>query len=92
MNKKKFFYNGKSVEWVDRETLKYSNGGFSALIWVDVEPGFFPNGKIIKSSTIKNWKTVPEGYPELITDCEKQEIIKTIQEYYKSVNKKCRVE
>jgi hypothetical protein len=59
MSRKKTFDNGSYVEWVDRETLKYTSGDFSVLVWVDFEPGLFSGGRIIKASSIKNWDAKP---------------------------------
>ncbi len=92
MGKKKLFEDGSSVEWIDRETLRYRRNGFSALIWVDFEPGFFTNGRIIRSSSLKNWETVPPGRSIEISAEERQEIIDKIKLYFQSFHKKFRVE
>lgn len=92
MSKMKLFGDGCSVEWIDRETLKYSKGEFSLFVWVDFEPGFFSSGMIIKSTSIVTWDSFPEGSSNLIDENEKVEIIGKIQEYYKSNRNKCRVE
>jgi hypothetical protein len=92
MSIKKIFSDGSCVEWIDRETLKYSKESFSVLVWVDFEPGFFSGGRIIRTSSIKEWDTKPEGTTGLIHKVTKQNIINRIQEYYKSINKRCRVE
>jgi hypothetical protein len=92
MSKAKLFEDGSSVEWVDKETLKYIRGKFSVLVWVDFEPGFFSTGRIVKSSSIEKWKTSPEGVTDEIDDASRNEIINKIKLYYKSMNTKCRVE
>jgi len=92
MSTRKFFNDGSSIEWIDRETLQYLEGEFSVLVWVDFEPGFFSNGKIIKASSIIKWDTKPDECTELIDEIKKKEIIDKIQQYYKSFKKKCRVE
>ena len=84
--------DGSSVEWVDKETLKYVEGDFSLLIWVDFEPGFFSNGKVIKASSMKTWNTTPKDGNKIIDDKKRQEIIEKIQQYYKKYWKKSRVE
>jgi hypothetical protein len=91
-NRKKIFEDGSSIEWVDKETLKYTESGFSVHIWVDFEPGFFSNGRIIKSSSIKTKDSLPWSSSTFIDENKKREIIEKIQKYYKSMNKKCRVE
>ncbi|GLI34002.1 hypothetical protein [Desulforhabdus amnigena] len=92
MSRKKTFDDGSYVEWVDRETLKYTSGDFSVLVWVDFEPGLFSGGRIIKASSIKNWDAKPAGSPATIDEDIKQDIINKIQQYYKSFKKKYRVE
>ena len=68
MSKIKSFDDGSLIEWVDKETLKYSEGEFSVLIWVDFEPGFFSGGRIIKSSSILTWDKKPSERSEMIDD------------------------
>lgn len=88
---KKTFDDGSSVEWVDKETVRYSEGEFSVLIWVDFEPGFWSSGRVIRSSSIKNWSATPTGCSATIDAEKKREIIDKIQRYYGSLKKKCRV-
>jgi hypothetical protein len=35
------FEDGSSVAWIHRENVRYSENGFSVLVWVDWGPGFF---------------------------------------------------
>ena len=91
--KKKLFNDGSSIEWVDKETLKYSEKEFSVLIWVDYyKIGFFKYGRVIKASSIEKWNTEAESSIELISANKKNEIIKKIQLYYESLNTKYRIE
>lgn len=92
MARKKVFDDGSVVEWVDKETLRYTNGSFSVLVWVDFEPGFFSTGRIIKASSIKKWDTFPNGDIETVNDMQKRDIIERIQKYYESRNRRSRVE
>ncbi len=86
----KSFDDGSSVEWIDRETLKYSRGEFSVLVWIDSEPGVFSTGRIIRMSSIRNWETSPEGCSDQIDDNVRKEIIDKILLYFK--NRGCRIE
>ena len=92
MTKKIVFDDDSIVEWVDKETLRYSKGIFSALVWVDFEPGFFSQGRIIRASSITEWESKPVKFPPLIDGSSKKEIISKIQEYYRRLKKKCRVD
>jgi hypothetical protein len=92
MKKKITFDDGSSVEWVDKETLQYREGNYSALIWVDFEPGIFSSGKVIKASSINKWGSKPEDASGHIDERKKNEIIEKIMMYYKAFGKKCRVE
>ena len=89
MSKKQTFEDGSSVEWVDRETVKYTENGFSTLVWVDFAPGFFSGGRVIISSHIIKWRSWPAGSSELIDENKKREIIEKIKKYF---GKKCREE
>lgn len=84
--------DGSSLEWVDKETLKYTEGRFTVLIWVDFEAGFFSGGRIIKYSSLASWNTKPEGCSSAIEEKKKREILMKVQQYYRSQNKECRVE
>ena len=91
MATRKVFDDGSSVEWIDKETIKYTEGDYSLLIWVDFEPGFFSYGRTIKSASIETWDTKPRGESKLIDENKKQDIIDKIQRYYKSFGKRCRI-
>ncbi|MFZ3017855.1 MAG: hypothetical protein WA056_05305 [Gallionella sp.] len=92
MSKNYLLDDGSSLEWVDKETLRYTENGFSTLIWVDFEPGFFNGGRVIKSSSLTSWESRPEGSSSTIEVNKKQEILTKVQQYYRSQNKECRVE
>ena len=92
MSKVHLLDDGSSIEWVDKETLRYTESNFSVLIWVDFEPGFFNSGRVIKSSSLATWESKPEGYSSTIEANKKQEILTKVQQYYRSQNKSCRVE
>lgn len=81
-----------SIEWVDKETLRYTENGFSVLVWVDYEPGFFSRGRIIKSSSIVKWDEKPDNGSDLIEPWQKQKIIGEIQKYYDSQKVRCHIE
>jgi hypothetical protein len=83
-NKVHVFEDGSSIEWIDRETLRYRKGDFSVSIWVDFAPGFFVKGRILAQSSITNWATKPDGAPSLIDGEQRNEIIEKIQEYYRA--------
>lgn len=94
MQKAKFFYKDIiSIEWVDKETLRYSEeGGRSALVWVDFEPGFFKRGRIIRMSSIKNWDERPGFASRLIDANDRAKIVDAIIAYYEYQNVPCRME
>jgi hypothetical protein len=84
------FPDGSSVAWVDRETLKYSDGSHSVLVWVDFEPGFFSKGRIIKASSIQEWESAGDGVK--ITEDKKTEIINKVTKYYEQNKIQYRIE
>ena len=92
LNKHVVFSNAISVEWVDRETLRYSEDGYSVLVWVDYDSGLFNNTRIIKLSSIVLWEKRPGNTPEVIESGQKEKIIEYIQRYFSLQNKVCRVE
>lgn len=86
------FDDGSSIEWVDRETLRYKEGELSALIWVDFEAGLFSEGRIIKCSSINHWEQQEGNSPKPIDDLKKHEIIEKTIMYYGKLGKPCRLE
>lgn len=92
MSKGKLFDDGSSIEWIDKETLKYTDNGYSVSIWVDYEPGFLNNDRIIKSSSLLHWEVKPDEMPNVIDEKKRIEIIEKIKQYYNAKGIKCRVE
>jgi hypothetical protein len=92
MSKPHLHDDGSVIEWVDKETLRYTENGFSVSIWVDFEPGFFNSRRIIKSSSIVRWDIRPEGCSDAIGMDKRNEILAKVQQYYQSQNRKFRNE
>jgi hypothetical protein len=84
--------SGSSLTWVDRETVRYTEGEFSALVWVDYEPGFFARGRIIRTSSLATWETTPANAQREISPEQKQRIGADIQEYFRSQRRTCRTD
>ena len=84
--------SGSSLEWVDRETLRYSEDGFTVLVWVDFEPGLLRGGRILKTSSIQEWTTKPEGASGTIDAEQRSRIIGRVQQYYRGNKTKIIVE
>jgi hypothetical protein len=84
--------DGSVIEWVDKETLRYTENGFTGSIWVDFKPGFFNSGRIIKSFSIVRRDGRPEGCPDVIGMDKRKEILAKVQHYYQSQNRKLRIE
>ena len=90
--KKYMCKNGALIEWVDKETIRYTKNGFSVDIWVDFEEGFFKRGRILKSESIVLWEKTPNECTTQISDLEKLELISSVNEYYDNFKIKFRVE
>ena len=86
------FTDGSSIEWVDKETLRYSDASHSVLVWVDFEPGFFNSGRIIKASSIIRWESYPPNESLEISIDIRERILGKVKEYYERHNVKCRIE
>ncbi|MBV1777376.1 hypothetical protein KSF73_16770 [Burkholderiaceae bacterium DAT-1] len=81
---KKWAFSGGFVEWVDRETVRYSGPKGEMLVWVDYEPGFFSRGRIIRGMTEGNGAN--KDY-EL-----KNEVKIKVVEYFETHGISCRIE
>ncbi len=86
------FLDGSLVQWVDKETLRYSDSDHTALIWVDFEPGFFTGGRVIKASSIAKWESCPSNESCDISDEIKMQIISKVTKYYDKYKVKYRIE
>jgi hypothetical protein len=77
--------DGTSIEWVDKETLRYADASRSALIWVDFAPGLFSRKRVIHSSSIDNWEASGASIdaPERISDDDRVKILEAISTYYR---------
>jgi hypothetical protein len=92
MSKPTSFPDGSSIEWVDKETLRYRDSAGSALVWVDFETGMFSKGRIIRASSIKLWESPTSTGVNHIDATQKEQIIAKVKSYYASHNVPCRVE
>jgi hypothetical protein len=86
------FPDGSSIDWVDRETLRYSKGEYSALVWCDFGEGFFSSERIIRTDSLLNWEKAPQGESPMISSVWKQTILSRVANYYDSHGKKYKFE
>jgi hypothetical protein len=92
MSTKFTFEDGCQIEWIDRENYKYLENGYSVLIWVDTEPGFFNSGRVIKATSITKWDVAPAELGFDISTEEKLKIIDKLSQYFDLKNQKYRIE
>lgn len=71
------------IEWVDRETLRYSEEGRSVLAWVDYSLGFFSNGRILRTESLKHWQRAEGGLEEM-TASDVARVVEEIRKHYRS--------
>lgn len=90
--KKYMCKNGALIEWIDKETIRYTKNGVSVDIWTDFEKGFFKRGRVLKSESIVCWGNTPNECTTKISDLEKSELINAVNEYYDNFKVKFRVE
>lgn len=89
MKSTKKFDDGSTLSWKDRETLEYTEGDYTLLVWVDFMPGLFSSGRILKLESLSEWTSSPEGAAAPIPNGKKDEIKSKVISYYKDHNKKC---
>ncbi|MBR7745035.1 hypothetical protein [Undibacterium baiyunense] len=92
MSNLRYVENGSTVEWIDKETLKYSKDGFQVLIWVDFEPGFFKRGRIVRLSSMEKWNEANDPNDLIISAVAKDEILTALDQYFNLRNEKWRIE
>jgi hypothetical protein len=78
------FDDGGRITWKDKETLRYEESGYVALVWVDYEPGFFRRGRILRQESLERWNVFPKGAEELISSNKKTKIISRVRQYFGS--------
>ena len=86
------FYDGTSMEWLDKESLKYTENDHVAYIWVDYGSGIFKVNRVLKTEFLNEWKVHPQNSTNYIDENKKKEIILKVQLYYALHNVKCEVE
>jgi len=76
------FEDGSQLAWIDRESLRYEDNGFIALIWIVPGPGFFSRTTVIKLSSLCSWHERPDGQSDVISAEKKLEIVEKVRKYY----------
>lgn len=84
LDKPQVFEDGSSIEWIDRETLRYGEGNFAVLIWVDVEPGLFNTGRIIRKSSLHEWTETPPAATQTIDVVTRSRIVARAEQYFQA--------
>lgn len=82
----------QTVQWVDRETVRFVDGNRSALIWVDVEAGFFSHGRIIHVASITKWEDTGTGSGDPINSAERDKIVSVVLNCFHRQRVPCRVD
>jgi len=84
LKSEKVFDDGSVVDYFNRfGTMIYTKGEYSATVKVLNKFRFFGDPYcIIKSSSVKKWKTRPDGIPIMIDERNRQEIVGKIKAYY----------
>jgi len=72
--------NGRTVRWFSKETIMYTNNGFSVEVWVDYK-NEVGEGRVIYKSDIKEWTDRPPDTEASVSDEEKEHIVKCIIEF-----------
>jgi hypothetical protein len=84
---------GWVIKYVDRESIKYTDGAYSIDVWVNFGPKWFGVPKrIIMTKSIDKWEKAPDGENLNIDEKTKALIIERIREYYKHIKVKCDIE
>jgi hypothetical protein len=78
------FEDGSFIEWADRESLRYTEPGYVALLWVDYEPGFFNRGRVLMMKSLCRWHEAPAGEPLELSSNKQEEIVEKVRKYYGS--------
>ena len=78
------FDDGSSIEWVNRESLRYIEPGYVALLWVDYEPGFFNRGRVLMMESLRRWHEAPANDAFEISSAKREEIVEKVRKYYGS--------
>ena len=91
-NNKAFETSGATVEWVDRETVKYTENDKSTLVWVDYEAGLLTSGRVLHRYSISKWKVHPLSEKPGIDTESRKKIEAAIIAYFNSRGVRCNVQ
>lgn len=86
------FFDGTTLEWLDRESLKYTDNGYVVIIWVDYGAGLFKVKRKLKTESLSEWNEIPENGTKEIGEYKKKEIILKVQLYYALQKVKCEID
>jgi hypothetical protein len=92
MKKREQIDDGKVIEWVDSETIRFIDNDRSALIWMDYEPGLFKRGRIVRSDSIQQWEARSIDDNLAVSDNEKNALIDHVLRFFEAIGVPCRVE
>lgn len=81
-----------TIEWVNRDAIRYTEGGYSVLVWVTSEPGFLRRRRVIQSSCLLEWENAPGLESTVIEPCQRERLIGEIRKYFLRQKVRCRVE
>lgn len=81
--KTKVFEDGSSLEWVAKDTLRYTEGRSVLFIRVEQAPGFFSNGRVVWGrASLKKWSVNSKGDSGQIREDKRAEITSKLSEYF----------
>ena len=80
------------IDLIDRETLAYRSIGYSVLVWVDFEEGFFSRGRVVHTDSIQWWVDSGLNNVRPVTEVERDAIISAVQLHYSQERRPCRLE
>jgi len=77
------FEDGSTLTWTSKESVKYTESGYVADVWVDMDAGFFSRKKIVKLESLRSWTQAPHGIESLeIPESKRMDIVEKIRRYY----------
>ena len=83
--KTKVFEDGSSLEWVAKDTLRYTEGRSVLFIRAEQAHGFFSNARVVWGrASLKKWSVNSKGDSGQIREEKRTEIISKLSEYFAS--------
>lgn len=86
------FDDGSALEALDDLLIEYTEGAFSTVFALEVEPGFFQENRVFRPSMLERWTKVPDGFGNTMDSTKRREIVSKLRYFFLVNGDNCRID